>query len=118
MGEKQSWKALTNGFSGKKLPTEFKKLFLRSLTTNTSEMNASGKITAFAAAEAELADLTSDASAIPSAANDATPTIKVNTAAGILAQSIYRSYRTTPIVSISSTPTIAMTTAESTNPAM
>ena len=49
MGEKQSWNDLTNGFSGKKLPTEFNKLFFWSLTTNTSEMNASGKITAFAA---------------------------------------------------------------------
>jgi len=27
IGEKQAWKALTNGFSGKKFPTEFKKLF-------------------------------------------------------------------------------------------
>ncbi len=46
---------------------------------------------AFAAADADVADFTSDASAIPSAANDATPTRNVTAAAGIFAGSISRS---------------------------
>ncbi len=57
----------------------------------TFEMNARGRIVALATAAAELADGTSPATAIPSAANVATPTTNVTPAAGILAASISRS---------------------------
>ena len=55
------------------------------------EMNDNGRIVALATADAELADGTSPATAIPSAANAATPTMNVTAAAGILPASTSRS---------------------------
>ncbi len=90
-GVKQAWNASANGLSGKRLPKISIQRGGSSSWMKMFDTNASGRMIAFAAAEADVADFTSDASAIPSAANDATPTRNVRTAAGIFAGSISRS---------------------------
>ena len=82
------------------------------------DTNAIGRMIALAAAEAELADLTSADTAMPSAANDPTPTRNVTTAAGILAASISKPYATTPSSNMNTTPMTAMITAARMNPAI
>ena len=117
-GLKQSWNALTKGFNGNRFPKVVRNEGASSVTTKTSLMNANGRIVAFATADAELAEPINEAMASPSAANAATPTMKVTAAAGIFAHSNVRSYSTTPITSINNTPIAAMTTAEQMKPAM
>ena len=90
-GLKASWKLCTNGFSGKMSPSVASQPGGSSMAMKTSEMNAIGRMMALASAEAADADGQIPAIAMPSAANDDTPTRNVTIAAGTFAASMSRS---------------------------
>ena len=90
-GLKQSWNAWTNGFSGSTSPSISSHRGGSSMAMKTSETNAIGRMITLASADAALAFGHSPATAMPIAANEATPTTNVTIAAGILAASMSRS---------------------------
>ena len=88
LGLNVSWNEVTNGLRGKKDPSRSSQTGGSSNGMNTLDMNARGRIVPFAIAGAAAGDGIMDPTAMPSAANVETPTVKTIIAAGSLAESI------------------------------